>query len=174
MTGRVIYVIPICIATERQGGVVIESWQFSSPWGHHISFDYDPRDVLPRSELATHDYLINSPLLEVFNNRQPLRRGKKVEGVLCGVASFQEIPAESEAAPMPSAELYVDDEYGMRTNVKIPLSVERIVEANRVHGPRRDITGGNVLEPFRSTTHEADRTKEESEVEPLRRAAGAR
>ena len=151
---RVIYLIPIRLSTERGRGLIIDRWEFVGPWDQYISWDFDPRDVLPHSALPPYEHLLESHLLEIFNDRRILRRGQTIAGILCGVADFQEIPAGVEAGPMPSALLRVTAEDGVRVAVKISLCVERVVTKPVQRGPRRQITAENIFELSSSVSSE--------------------
>jgi hypothetical protein len=83
-----VYGLALRIGTERRDGAIVTDFRFISPWEDHvISWGYDPEDVVPDSRLASYRNLVKSRLSAVLFERKLLRRGRPVEGLLCGRAS---------------------------------------------------------------------------------------
>src|SRR5713101_8136688 len=86
------YLIGLHLHTDLPRGVIISDWRFNPPWENHlISWDYDPRDIVPALGRGRYERVVHSRLSAVLNERRLLTRGHPVEGLLCGCA-FQPMP----------------------------------------------------------------------------------
>lgn len=119
------YLIGVRLHTDLPRGIIVSDWGFHPPWENHVvSWDYDPREIVPAGEHARYETIFDSRLSAVMNERRLLTRGHPVEGLLCGCAS-QSIPESLPIAATVSGKLTVTDDTGDTFALRITLAVDR-------------------------------------------------
>jgi hypothetical protein len=117
------YVIALRIGTDRPPGTVITEWGFAPPWPDDlISWDYEPRDIIPEGQREGYASVLDSHLMGVLNERRLLRRGYPIDGLVCG-CSYQPIPESGDSLICGNFTL-VDDR-GNAVALRIALTVIR-------------------------------------------------
>lgn len=139
------YLIALRLGTDRSRGVVISEHHFRPPWKeHNISWDYGAVDIVPeRDRVCYASVMNNARLLDVLDDRQLLKRGHAVDGLLCGRAPEQ-IPASVPAGATATAELTVIIDSGQIFTLPIELAVVRV---------HRKIARGEPREPLFERLH---------------------
>ena len=136
---QVRYVIALELRTERPSGIVISDWSFSSPWGHHITWDYHPFDLIPITEHGSYRKLFNSRILDVLNDGCLLSRGRPVKGLLCGSAAFESLPETIRSGATVEAKLTLTDDHGDVVEKTLRFMVDRKIARTQAHTRRRKI-----------------------------------
>jgi hypothetical protein len=117
------FVIGLRLGTSRGGGTIITEWNFVPPWPeHHICWDYQPTDIIPKPGLGNYRSVLDSRLPGILNERRMLRRGYPVEGLLCGY-SDQPVPESGEG--LVSGKLRLVDENGNIVSLSLDLRIVR-------------------------------------------------
>jgi hypothetical protein len=124
--GTIGYVIGVAVGTDLPGGIVISDWSFVAPWDHYISWDYEPRDVVPKRDHCIYNGLFNSRLSGVMNDRRLLARGRPVEGLVCGRA-FEPIPESVASGETVHGKLSLTSDTGYTVALRITLRVDRSI-----------------------------------------------
>jgi len=115
------YVIGLRLWTDA-AQIVIAEWDFAPPWENHlVSWNYDPRDIIPENHLAPYESVLHSRLRGILDEHHSLRRGYPVEGLLCGCSS-QPIP---ESDPSVVGELIVQNHAGNKVALHVTLAIVR-------------------------------------------------
>ncbi|MFY9528808.1 MAG: hypothetical protein WBC04_03025 [Candidatus Acidiferrales bacterium] len=128
--GATVYLIGLGVGTDLPRGILISEWTFVAPWGHHISWDYDPREIVPASKHDLYASVFDSRLSAVLNDRRLLARGRPVEGLLCGWA-FQSIPASFASGETVGAQFSLTADTGYTVALRIELAIDRSVALTR-------------------------------------------
>jgi len=117
------YLIGLRLGTDSSTEITIAEWSFVPPWPDiPICWDYEARDFIPKLHLGAYQHLLDSPLMEVLNDRRLLRRGYPVEGLLCGY-SYQAIPECRDRSV--TAKLNFVDDKGNTVALRVALAVVR-------------------------------------------------
>jgi hypothetical protein len=159
------YVMGLRLLTDLPQGIIISHWDFHPPWNDHwISWDYDPREIVPTWEHARYESVFDSRLSAVLNDHRLLARGHPVEGLLCGCA-YQAIPQSCASGATVTAKLTLIDDAGHTFALRIELAVDRsAVLTAKAHTTRRK---GRLFDQPDSV----DRESEVREEQQMRRAA---
>ena len=129
------FVIGLRLGTNCGSGTEIAQWNFVPPWPeHHIDWNYDPTDIIPKLDLGSYRSVLDPRLLKILNGRSMLRRGYPVEGLLCG---FSDQPVREPGNGLVSGKLRLVDENGNVVTLGIDLRVYRSVAIRSGKNPRR-------------------------------------
>jgi hypothetical protein len=129
-------VIALRLGTDRPAGAVITEWSFAPQWQDDlISWDYEPRDIIPERQRAAYASVLDSHLMVgVLNEHRLLKRGYPIDGLVCG-CSYQPIP-ESGDSLMHGKFTLVDDR-GNTVALRIALTVIRQAATRSKTSPTR-------------------------------------
>jgi hypothetical protein len=142
------YVIALRLGTDRPSGSVITEWSFAPEWQDDlISWDYEPRDIIPERQRAAYASVLDSPLMGVLNEHRLLRRGYPIDGLVCG-CSYQPIP-ESGDSLMHGKFTLVDDR-GNTVALRIALTVIRQAATRSKTSPTR---AGRLFDRMESSNY---------------------
>ncbi len=120
------FVIGIRIGTDIPSGIVIScwDWKFDDRWDPPIDWDWEPRDVVPKSDHEAYAHLFKSRVSAVLNDRRLVAHGYPVQGLLCGRA-FEPLPESFAHAQTVHATFRVTDDRSCSATLPITLTVHR-------------------------------------------------
>src|ERR1700691_1723906 len=131
------YIIALRLATSLSRGIVIADWIIKTTWGHHISWEHDPADIVPVSEHSIYKQLFNSRLSDVLNHGRHLACGRPVEGLPCGSVAFESIPPTIRTGATVGVELTLTDDTGRTCALEVGLTVRRPVGKKMTYARRK-------------------------------------
>jgi hypothetical protein len=142
------YVIALRLGTDRPPGTVITEWNFAPPWPDHlISWDYEPRDIIPEGQREGYASVLDSHLMGVLHERRLLRRGYPVDGLVCG-CSYQPIPESADSLIYGKLTLVDDRESAIA--LRIALTVIRQAATRSKTSPTR---AGRLFDRMESSNY---------------------
>jgi hypothetical protein len=113
------FVIGLRLGTNLVGGTEIAEWNFQPPWPEHsICWEYEPPEIIPAPDLGRYRHVLDSRLSEILDDRQLLRRGCPVQGLLCG---FSNQPLPESAKGLAAGKLTLVDDKQNVVSLRIDL-----------------------------------------------------
>lgn len=67
--GSIRYIIACRLSTDLVGGAAVSKWDVTAPWAQHVTWDFEPRDILPKEDWPSYHDLLDSRLLAVLSGR---------------------------------------------------------------------------------------------------------
>ncbi len=150
--GSVRYIIAFRLGTDLASGASVTDWDITAPWGQHVTWDFDPRDIIPKGEWPAYLELLDSRLFAVLNGRGRVYRGRPIAGLVCGQAYFESVPEPSASGPTRLAKLKLSDDAGYAAEADIELTVERRQAPDRAQY-RRSCRLFDKRDPIRTVYH---------------------
>jgi len=123
--GSVRYILAFRLGTDLAGGATVTDWSISVPWDHHVTWDMDPREIVPKADWPSYSDLFDSRLLSILNGRGRVYAGRPVAGLVCGQAYFQCVPEPVINSPIRLAEVKLSSGAGCTITSRIELRLER-------------------------------------------------
>lgn len=122
--GSLRYILAFRLGTDLAGGANVTNWGISAPWDQHVTWDFDPRDIVPKADWPSYSDLFDSRLLSVLNGQGRVYAGRPISGLVCGQAYFQSLPKSLASGSIRHAELTISGR-GFTVASQLELRFER-------------------------------------------------
>lgn len=134
--GSILYIVACRLGTDLAGGAAVSKWGVSAPWAQHVTWDFEPRDILPKEDWPSYRDLLDSRLLAVLNGRGRVYAGRPVAGLICGQAYLQSVPKSLAHGEIRIAELTLSSTDGGTVTSRFELRFERLVQQPKQYETR--------------------------------------
>lgn len=115
------FILGLRLATSRSSGTIISQWTFVPPWDDHlVSWDYEPKDIIPQEHLHVYKPLLRSRLIGILSESRLLKRGYPVTGILCGRSDQ---PIGVSIHNRVTAKLILNDDLGNSVKLRVGFNV---------------------------------------------------
>jgi hypothetical protein len=135
--GGVRYILALRLGTDLAGGATVTDWSISVPWDQHVTWDMEPREIVPKADWPSYSDLFDSRLLSILNGRGRVYAGRPVAGLACGQAYFQSVPKSVANGSIRIAELKLSSGAGYTITSHIELRFERWLMPKPTQATRR-------------------------------------